>query len=255
LRSLLTWLLRVVLWALLLLFLLLSGPILMILTGKAEVGTHWASADRSAAGIAPDPALHTEAVVQIYSARAFDWRGAFAVHTWIATKDINADYYHVHEVTRWQGLLSHRSEPDRAWFGNPPTLHADLRGSQAERILAQLPDSITRYPHANTYQAWPGPNSNTFTAWIIRDIPELELELPPHAIGKDYLNGPFWSSTPSGSGYQVSIYGIAGVAIASKEGLEVNLLGLVMGIDPLRPAIKLPGFGRLGITAMHELSE
>jgi hypothetical protein len=30
------------------------------------------------------------------------------------------------------------------------------------------------------------------------------------------------------------------------EGLEVNVLGLVAGLDLRHPAVKLPGFGRIG---------
>jgi hypothetical protein len=33
-----------------------------------------------------------------------------------------------------------------------------------------------------------------------------------------------------------------------KEGVEFNLLGLVIGVDPLGLAIKLPGVGRLGLS-------
>jgi hypothetical protein len=39
---------------------------------------------------------------------------------------------------------------------------------------------------------------------------------------------------------------VAGVTLAVAEGLELNLLGLVVGIDFARPALKLPGLGRLG---------
>ncbi len=31
------------------------------------------------------------------------------------------------------------------------------------------------------------------------------------------------------------------------EGVEINVLGLVTGLDIRRPAIKLPGFGRIGV--------
>ena len=34
--------------------------------------------------------------------------------------------------------------------------------------------------------------------------------------------------------------------VALEEGMEVNLLGLTLGIDPLDLALKLPGIGRLG---------
>ena len=47
------------------------------------------------------------------------------------------------------------------------------------------------YPYANTYSLWPGPNSNTFTAWIARAVPELETDLPATAIGKDYIGSQF----------------------------------------------------------------
>jgi len=42
------------------------------------------------------------------------------------------------------------------------------------------------YPWADTYKAFPGPNSNTFTAWVARQVPELGLSLPFSAIGSGY---------------------------------------------------------------------
>ena len=41
--------------------------------------------------------------------------------------------------------------------------------------------------------------------------------------------------------------GLLGLTLAVDEGLELNLLGLVFGIDPLDLAIKLPGIGRIGM--------
>ena len=38
---------------------------------------------------------------------------------------------------------------------------------------------------------------------------------------------------------------LLGVTAALQEGLELNLLGLILAVDPLGPAIKLPGIGRL----------
>jgi hypothetical protein len=93
---------------------------------------------------------------------------------------------------------------------------------------------------------WPGPNSNTFTAWVLRAVPELEADLPPTAIGKDYSGSRLVSSAPSGRGFQFSLFGLAGVTASGVEGLEVNLLGLTFGINPFDPALKLPLVGRLG---------
>ena len=111
----------------------------------------------------------------------------------------------------------------------------------------RIESAVRAYPYARAYRLWPGPNSNTFTAYVGRAVPELNLDLPPTAIGKDFLpGGALAASTPSGTGYQVSVWGLAGLAIAFEEGLEVNLLGLTFGVDVNRPALKLPGFGRIG---------
>ena len=79
-------------------------------------------------------------------------------------------------------------------------------------------------------------------------MPELRVDLPPTAIGKDYLpGGALVAGTPSGTGYQVSLFGLVGVLAAVEEGLEINLLGLSFGIVPLDLALKLPMAGRIGL--------
>ncbi len=66
-------------------------------------------------------------------------------------------------------------------------------------------------------------------------------------MGKDFLpGGALFALAPSGSGFQLSLYGVAGILIAAKEGVELNLLGLNIGIDAAAPALKLPAIGRLG---------
>ena len=45
---------------------------------------------------------------------------------------------------------------------------------------------------------------------------------------------------------QVSLGGYAGLSVGWVEGIEVNFLGLIAGIDLRRPALKLPGWGRIG---------
>ncbi len=53
-------------------------------------------------------------------------------------------------------------------------------------------------------------------------------------------------ASPSGTGYQISLYGVLGILLSRQEGLELNLIGLSFGIDFARPALKLPFIGRLG---------
>jgi hypothetical protein len=143
--------------------------------------------------------------------------------------------------------------PDRRWYGAEPELYLDLRGPQAEGLIDRIEAAVKSYPYEGRYRTWPGPNSNTFTAFVARKVPELGLELPPTAVGKDYLGeSTFLGPTPSGSGYQVSLFGLAGLLASIEEGLEVHLLGLTFGIDPLDLAVKLPGLGRLPSSALRD---
>lgn len=152
----------------------------------------WRTASREAAGIAPDPALTKEAVIQVYAAPTWGWRGWFAVHTWIATKKTNEEKYTVYEVIGWRekrGLPVVRIEndtPDRYWFGERPELLADLRGADADELIRRIDDAAREYPWPDTYKAFPGPNSNTFTAWVLERVPELDVQLPFSAIGSGY---------------------------------------------------------------------
>jgi hypothetical protein len=239
---------------LLVLVLLLAGPALATVSGIARFDRDWRSANRESAGLAPLPSAVREAMVQVYGARAFGWRGAFAVHTWVAVKPRDAHEWRTHEVIGWRfwhggsPLVTRTGPPDRRWFGAEPKLLAELRGAEAEAAIQAIESALPDYPFAADYHTWPGPNSNTFTAWIGRRVPALRLDLPPTAIGKDYLGATtLVSESPSGTGWQLSLFGVLGVLLAREEGLEINLLGLSAGIDPLDAAVKLPGLGRLGL--------
>jgi hypothetical protein len=231
----------------------LGMPLYAVLSGQAPLGRDYRTADRSSAGIAPPAETTPEAVVQVYGARALNWRGIFGVHTWVATKPEHAREYTVHHVIGWRWyrnlpvVVSAPGIPDGRWFGNEPELLGELRGEAAARAIPKIIDAVATYPYPNDYRLWPGPNSNTFTAYVGRQVPELKLDLPVTAIGKDYpINGSLLDRTPSGTGYQLSMLGLLGVSMAREEGLEMNLLGLSFGVDFLRPALKLPFIGRLG---------
>lgn len=233
--------------------LLLAGPLLTLAFGSATMRGDWRTATHRSAGLAPDPAGHPEAIVQVYASRTFGWRGAFAVHTWVAAKAAGAERYTRYEVIGWRARgggsalsVSDSAPPDAEWYGATPSLVGEMRGADAEAVIAKLPAAAQRYPYAFQYSAWPGPNSNTFIAHLGREIPELHLNLPSIAIGKDYLpGGRVVSPAPSGTGWQLSLGGILGVTVARLEGLELNLFGLVAGIDFLHPALKFPGVGRI----------
>ncbi len=208
--------------------------------------------ERGPSGQAPDPAVMREPVIQVYAARTVGWRGLFAVHTWISVKPRDAGAYTRYEVIGWgvengaPALRINRSGPDNYWFGDRPELLSDVRGEAADPVIARVEAAVASYPYPMSYRTWPGPNSNTFIAWIGRAVPELRLKLPPTAIGKDFLPGAVADTTPSGTGVQVSLLGLTGLAVGWDEGVEINLLTLNFGLELTPPALKLPLVGRIG---------
>jgi hypothetical protein len=216
---------------------------------------NWRSASRDSVGLAPDPAITPEGVVQVYAARAVRWRGYFGVHTWIAAKRANAPAFTVYEVTGFavrrggSAVRVSQRAPDGRWFGSAPDLLADVRGAGVDALIARIERAVAAYPYRDSYTIWPGPNSNTFTAFILREVPELRVDLPAHAVGKDYLGTRVFARPPSGTGVQASIFGLLGITAAVEEGLELNVLGLTFGLDPNDLAVKLPLAGSLGFGA------
>ncbi len=55
-------------------------------------------------------------------------------------------------------------------------------------MIDEINKAAHAYPWKTTYSVFPGPSSNTFTAWIAKQVPELELSLPFTAIGSGYVN-------------------------------------------------------------------
>jgi hypothetical protein len=125
-------------------------------------------------------------------------------------------------------------------------------GEEASRLIPKIRHIIENYKFRayGDYSAWPGPNSNTFVRAVLDAVPELKAVLPPTAIGKDYpYEGDWLGLTASRTGAYVSLGGYLGLTIGWVEGFEINFFGAVLGLDLRRPALKLPGIGRLGMTA------
>lgn len=154
----------------------------------------WRTASRESANLAPDPSTTQEAVLQVYGADAWSWRGWFAIHTWVAAKRSGENFYRIYDVIGWranrnQSVMNiYQDLPDRFWFGAKPKIFADLRGEGVDELIDKVTAAAHSYPWQNTYKVFPGPNSNTFVAWIGQEVPELALDLPFTAIGKGYLS-------------------------------------------------------------------
>jgi hypothetical protein len=216
-----------------------------------EEPRHWQTARWSSAGILQDAASDPEARIVVFAARTAGWRSIFAVHTWIVMKGAGADAYTRYEVTGFgRPLRINGRPPDGYWLGEKPRIVADIRGARAAAAIPRIKAAIVAYPYAEygDYRMWPGPNSNTFVATVLRAAPELEIAMPPEAIGKDYrVDGALLGRTASGTGVEASLYGLVGLKVGTVEGVELNVLSLVAGLDTQHPALKIPAFGRIGL--------
>lgn len=218
--------------------------------------------DMSSIGLLPAPRDQPEPRILIMSAQMTGWKGEFLTHSWIVLKRENAPSWNRQEVLGWASVsdgslenrwfgnspVLNRFVPDGRWFGRIPVVIADIKGAEAAALIPKIEAAIEGYEDtAGHYRPWPGPNSNTFVAEILRAVPELDVTLPPTAVGKDFRPGPYFGLTDTWTGVEVSLLGVAGVKLGWVEGVEINFLSLIVGADLRQPALKLPGFGRAGL--------
>jgi hypothetical protein len=233
------------------LFFLLPLGVSAWLYHREGIGAGWRTADRSSAGLLPPAAQQPGAVVRVFAAQTVRWRGIFAVHCWIVLKPEGATSYTRYDYTAWgEPIRINAFEPDGRWFGRPPELVFAADGEAAAALIPRMQAAIDGYAWRNLgdYRPWPGPNSNTFVAAVLAAVPGIDATLPPTAIGKDFpWDGRWVHLTPSGTGVRLTLGGYAGLTLGWVEGIEVNFLGAVAGLDLRRPAVKLPGLGRLGM--------
>lgn len=218
---------------------------------------NWSTADWSSTGTLAEPGTDRDAMIAVYAARSGRWKGIFADHHWIVVKPRGAEAYTRYEVVGWgEPVRRNARAPDARWYGNAPVRVSLLRGENAERLIPEVEAAVAEYPWTGrgTYRVWPGPNSNTFVAYVLRRVPELGAVMTPTGIGKDYLGpGLKIGRMPSGTGWQVSLWGIAGIGVSWQEGLELHVLGATIGVDPGDLAVSLPALGRFSLRSGPEL--
>ncbi|HET9714860.1 MAG TPA: DUF3750 domain-containing protein [Pseudolabrys sp.] len=210
----------------------------------------WRDADWSSTGMLPEASDFSPARIVIFTGTAGAWKGIFSVHSWIVFKRSGDTRWKRYDVVGWGTPVRADNWPaDGRWFGNTPAVLADISGSDAEALIPRLETAVNAYQYARAgdYRIWPGPNSNSFVAEILRSLPELAVALPPNAVGRDFRSGFYIGQTDSGTGIEISMNGVLGIKIGWVEGFELNVLGLVAGLDLRHPGLKLPGYGRIGI--------
>ena len=236
----------------LVIFLLFLAPLIAraALFAAGNEPRSWRDADWSSSRMLPEAADYKPARVVVFTGKAGAWKGIFSVHSWVVVKHADARTWTRYDVVGWGAPVRTNGWPvDGRWYGSVPVAIADVAGAEAEKLIPRIEAAIKDYAYRqdDDYRIWPGPNSNSFVAAVLRAVPELRVSLPPNAVGRDFRNGFYAGPSDSRTGIEISLYGVAGLKLGWVEGVEIDLLGLVAGLDLRHPGIKLPGFGRIGV--------
>jgi hypothetical protein len=126
-------------------------------------------------------------VVQLYRA-GIPFLSWLAAHYWFVVRDGE-------RCERWEiwqtkdagarsvgHLHCNLKAPEADVGGGPTQLVAEWRGDAALALMRAVSKT---YPHCNTYRYWPGPNSNTYVAWVLREA-RVAQPLDRLAVGKNF---------------------------------------------------------------------
>jgi hypothetical protein len=173
-----------------------------------------------------------------------------AVHYWLVTFDPAEGRWHRWDLWQeknvrppsWGHVHKDLMDPDAWYGGGPGRPEQEWRGDEARAIISTLARS-PEYPHRDGYVAWPGPNSNTYIAWALREA-GVSADMDPRAIGRDYRGRAGAGLTTTRTGVQAESSLLGGKA-GLKEGVELHFLTFTFGVGTGPPAIKTP-LGRIG---------
>jgi hypothetical protein len=130
-------------------------------------------------------------VVRLYRAPLPAPLGLLASHYWFTVEDGGrCDRWEI-----WQApnagvscvghLHCNLKAPSDGVGGGPARVAAQWEGEEAMRVKSVIAKAADDYPFCHRYLAWPGPNSNTFAAWVLRNA-GIDFRLPWNAIGRSY---------------------------------------------------------------------
>src|SRR5437588_2803231 len=123
----------------------------------------WRDADWSSTGSLPLAADSRDARVLVMNGRTGGWKGVVALHSWVVFKREGARDWTRYDVVGWGNPVRRNGyPPDGRWYGNPPSVLADISGAQAAALIPKVEQAVKNYQYANAgdYRLWPGANSN-----------------------------------------------------------------------------------------------
>ncbi len=132
--------------------------------------------------------------VELRAAKIPSLVGIFADHYWLLVFRF-VDGSQLQKCDRWEvwqqanqnktcwGHLHKNLLPPYQGVGNGSSVCIQQwRDDQALSIIEKVETSPWTYPFTDQYRYWPGPNSNTFAQWIVRDKTTLGIR----AIGRNF---------------------------------------------------------------------
>jgi hypothetical protein len=130
-------------------------------------------------------------IVRLHHASLPSPLGLIASHYWFTVHDgERCDRWEIWQRRDAGGvsighLHCNLKAPDDGVGGGPARLVAQWEGDAALRLKDTLEKATEDYPFRHRYAPWPGPNSNTFAAWVLHRA-GIDLKLPWRAIGRKY---------------------------------------------------------------------
>lgn len=226
---------------------LLPAALAVLLWWMGEHPSSWREADWGSAALLPAPPLAEDAAIYVLAARTGGLKGAVSEHTWLVIQRPGRDGYERFDKVGWgRPIRRDAYAADARWYSNEPRIVAKIEGEAAAGAIPSVLAAVESYPFAENggYRIFPGPNSNSFVAHVLREVPAIGAVLPPAAVGRDYpTGGRLVRLDADGRDLHVSLFGYAGFSLGMKSGIEAHVLGLVAGFDPVRLGVKVPAFG------------
>jgi hypothetical protein len=198
----------------------------------------------------PSPKLPDAPYIAVLSGQMPPPIDEVARHGWIVVRPASG------RLHRFEyGGRSNESDPFSDFAAGDVMVHGVFEGS-AEEIAAK--DACLATADRDYYREYPGyfpipgPNSNTFVAFLIRRC-RLGIELPATAIGRDYVGLIGADLTEARTGIQLGTFPF-GLRLGLREGVEVHFFGLPLGVHFWPPGINVPvNPGRIGFASdAHE---
>jgi hypothetical protein len=183
--------------------------------------------------------------VQLRSATLPSALRVIAVHTWFNVLEAADGRWRRWEV--WQNRAAggeswghvHRDlmHPERPVGGGPAVCEWEWGGDEAARLLSVLNRS-PEYPERERYRYWPGPNSNTYAAWVLSEA-GIDYSLDPRAVGKDFLGARGFGIRRERGRVQLESP-LLGMHVDARRAVEVHVLGLTFGLERAPAALTTP---------------